>query len=403
MAHQDHRATSSETELTILILCHNEQGSITHCVQSAFGFLERNNIRGEILVVDNASHDDSATYAESAGARVIHEPRQGYGYASNAGIAAAQGDFIIMGDGDGEHDLDNLEPFWAELQRGYDFVIGNRFRTNGPKGSPSSGILRRYVGNPVLSRIGRHFFPSPARDFHCGLRAFRTNSVRALALQSPGMELSSEMIAKAVRMRMRIAEVPVIQQPTFDPNRSSKLRTWRDGWRHLRVLLMFKPRWFFLYPGCLLLTIGAIMETVPIFHRVEAGGHFGAYTMLYGSAAIVAGNQLVILAFFSNMFYAHIGMANNRWGVWLQKVGAPETIFVVGFILAVLGSVGSIWGLFLWDTVGDFLIDARLRVAIPSVTLLIISIQLMSSVWFMAQIASSRYSSPPENAEPIHQ
>lgn len=233
----------SSPDLTILILCRNEEGGIARCVGEAFGFLRRNGIAGEVVVVDNGSSDRSREHALREGARVAHEPKTGYGNAVIGGIAAARGEFIILGDGDGEHDLDALEPFWEKLQEGADFVIGNRCRGNVP---PGSSVLRRRVGNPMLSGLGRLLFQAPVNDFMSGLRAFRADSVRALGLRSPGMEMASEMIVKAWLRGMRFAEAPVFQRPAFDPARSSHLRVWRDGWRHLRLLLALWPRRLFL-------------------------------------------------------------------------------------------------------------------------------------------------------------
>ena len=235
----------SPPDLTILILCRNEEGGIARSVGEAFGFLSRNGISGEVVVVDNGSSDRSREYALRAGARVAHEPRTGYGNAVIGGIKAARGEFIILGDGDGEHDLDALEPFWEKLQEGADFVIGNRYRGNM---RPGSSALRRRVGNPMLSGLGRLLFQAPVNDFLSGLRAFRADSARALGLRSPGMEMASEMIVKACLRGMRFAEAPVFQRPAFDPARSSHLRVWRDGWRHLRLLLTLAPRRLFLSP-----------------------------------------------------------------------------------------------------------------------------------------------------------
>ena len=229
----------SPPDLTVLILCRNEEGSVARCVGEACGFLTRNGIRGEVVVVDNGSSDRSREHALRAGARVVHEPRTGYGNAVIGGISAAKGRFIILGDGDGEHDLDALEPFWEKLQEGADFVIGNRYQG---AMRPGSSVLRRRVGNPMLSGLGRLLFQVPVNDFLSGLRAFRADRARALGLRSPGMEMASEMIVKAGLRGMRFAEVPVFQRSAFDPARSSHVRVWRDGWRHLRLLLTLSPR-----------------------------------------------------------------------------------------------------------------------------------------------------------------
>ncbi len=349
-------------------------------------------------MVDNDSQDQSAAHSAAAGARVVREPHQGYGNAILAGIEAAQGDIIILGDGDGEHDLGALEPLWEKLQDGCDFVFGNRFsgRSNDYPGS----FLRRYVGNPLLSGAGKLFLRAPVGDFHCGLRGFRAASVRALELQSPGMELASEMIAKAIRGNMRIAEVPVMQHRAIDPDRASHLRIWRDGWRHLRLLLLLSPRWLFLYPGALLFVAGVVLMAVPIIHLVEEGGGFGAYTMLFGSVFVVSGGQVVLFSLLASAFYANIGLIDGYWRGVIHRKGVPEALFVGGFALALLGMAGSVWSLFVWAQTGTAAIEARLRVAIPSVALLILGVQLMFSISFLALLVTqtrsrARVKKPP--------
>ncbi len=210
------------TELTILILCRDEEGSIAGCVSEAQEFLRRKAVRGEVLVVDNGSRDRSAALAEAAGARVVGEPRAGYGNAIRAGIAAARGQFIILGDGDGEHDLNALDGFLDKLREGFEFVCGNRFAGGIEPGAMS--LVRRWVGNPLLSQLGRLLFRAPVGDFHCGLRGIRADTAHALALRAPGMECASEMIVKAVARRARIAETPVAQRRAVDPDRRSRLR-----------------------------------------------------------------------------------------------------------------------------------------------------------------------------------
>ena len=382
-------AASSEAgaapDLTIVILCRNEEGAIAHCVGEAREFLDRNAIAGEVLVVDNGSGDRSAERAREAGARVVEEPRAGYGNAINAGIAAARGEWAILGDGDGEHDLGALEPYWERLREGSDFVFGNRFAGDGPGGS---GLLWRYLGNAVLSRVGRVLYGSPVRDFNCGLRGFRTASARGLELRCPGMEAASEMIVKAARRGARIAEAPTRQRPALDPARASHLRVWRDGWRHLRLLLMLSPRWLYFYPGCLLLLAGALALLAPIANPVEQGGRFGSYTMLFGAALLVCGVQLVVFALLAGAFCERIGLPDRR-GAWLLRAGdALEGGLASGFALAALGAAGSVWSLFVWGQTGGPDIELRMRVAIPSITLLICGVQLMFAGFFLALLVT---------------
>ena len=386
--------------LTILILCRDEERSIAHCVGEAREFLDRRAIAGEVVVLDNGSRDGSATRAQAAGARVVVEPRPGYGNAIISGIGAARGRFIILGDGDGEHDLSALEPFWEALQNGSDIVVGNRFA--GDAGPEGMSFLRRYIGNPILSRIGRLLFRAPVRDFQCGLRGLRTDSVRALGLQSPGMECASEMIVKAVRKEMRIAEAPVRQRRALDPNRSSHLRPWRDGWSHLRLLLMLSPRWVFLYPACLMLAAGAFFMAAPVVYPAEQGGWFGAYTMLFGAAGLVCGSQSVVFAFTARIFTDSIGLTDGRWGAWMSNRGVLEKLLVVGSLLVLAGAVTIVGSLFVWaqaETVASVAdIEARQRIGIAGITLVILGVQAMLSGFLLALVSSQRASAPPRTA-----
>ena len=386
--------------LTILILCRDEESSIAHCVGEAREFLHRRAIDGEVLVLDNGSRDGSATLAEAAGARVVVEPRPGYGNAIISGINAARGRFIILGDGDGEHDLSALDPFWGALQEGSDIVVGNRFA--GDAGPEGMSFLRRYVGNPILSRIGRLLFRAPVRDFQCGLRGLRTDSVRALGLQSPGMECASEMIVKAVRKEMRIAEAPVRQRRALDPNRSSHLRPWRDGWSHLRLLLMLSPRWVFLYPACLMLAAGVFFMAAPVVYPVEQGGWFGAYTMLFGAAGLVCGSQSVVFAFTARIFTDSIGLTDGRWGTWMSNRGGPGKASCGWVAVAPRGSSGDCWQSVVWaqaEAVASVVeVEARQRVGTAGITLVILGVQAMLSGFLLALVSSQRASAPPRTA-----
>ena len=373
-------------DLTIVLLCRNEEGSIAHCVIEARGFMERNDIQGEVLVVDNASSDSSAQLARDAGARVVSETNPGYGNAINAGIENARGQLVILGDGDGEHDLSSLEPYYEKLQDGNEFVFGNRF-SDGIK-SNDIPFLWRYVGNAVLTSVGKLLYRSPVNDFNCGLRGFKTDSARALSLRCPGMEAASEMIVKAARKNMRIAEVRTTQRPAIDPDRASHLRVWRDGWRHLRLLLMLSPRGLYLFPGCILLAAGILAMLIPIANPVEAGGRFGSYTMLFGSAFAVCGIQMVFFSFLANAFCENIGLTDGRWTERLQSGRFIEGGIATGLAMVLLGAAGSIWSLFVWAQTGDPAVELRMRVAIPSITLSIWGMQSIFSSFFLALLVT---------------
>ena len=366
--------------LTILILCRDEERSIAQCVKEALGFLERNAICGEVLVLDNDSQDRSAQFAKQAGARVVAEARPGYGNAIIAGIAAARGRFVILGDGDGEHDLSVLEPFWERLQEGYHLVVGNRFVH--PSSVNAMRFLNRYIGAPLLSGIGNLLYRSPIHDFHCGLRGFDITHVRALNLNAPGMEAASEMLIKAVHHNLRITEVPVSQRPAADPLRIPHMRIWRDGWRHLRLLLLFSPRWLFLYPGCLGMMSGLFLLGMPLW----LPSVFGVYSMLFGLGASSCGTQLIGFYIVANLLRGTLGLNGGEWLAWVRRHPVLEISLIVGLTFAFLGLGGALWSLYVWaqawgdrtvvDVVG---IERRLQIAIPSIALLISSIQ---SVFF---------------------
>lgn len=383
--------------LTVLILCRNEESSIAHCVREAREFLDRRAIPGEVLVLDNGSGDRSASLAEAAGARVVAEPRPGYGNAIISGVGAARGHYIILGDGDGEHDLSALDPFWEALQDDCDIVVGNRFAGDAPPEGMS--FLRRYVGNPILSRIGRLLFGAPVRDFQCGLRGLRAESVRALGLQCQGMECASEMIVKAVRKGMRIAQAPVRQRRALDPNRASHLRPWRDGWSHLRLLLMLSPRWVFFYPACLMLAAGTFFMGAPLVLPVDQGGSFGAYTMLLGAAGLICGSQSVVFAFTARIFTDRINLTDGRWAAWMSNRGVLEKLLVAGSLSLLVGVAAIIGSLFVWAqaeavaSVNE--VEARQRIAVAGITLVILGVQAMLSGFLLDLVSSQRASVPP--------
>ena len=243
-------------ELTVVMPCLNEAETVATCVRKAIGFLAESGISGEVLVADNGSTDGSQQLAADAGARVVPISDKGYGNALMGGIVAARGKYVIMGDADDSYDFTNLMPFVNELRKGADLVMGNRFRGGIAPGAMPP--LHKYLGNPVLSFVGRLFFRSKIGDFHCGLRGFSRDSVMALNLQATGMEFASEMVVKATLAGQHVTEVPTTLSKD-GRSRPPHLRSWRDGWRHLRFLLLFSPRWLFFLPGLALLIAGLVI------------------------------------------------------------------------------------------------------------------------------------------------
>src|ERR1700674_6097231 len=281
-------------ELSVVMPCLNEAATVGICVKKAIEALDRHRIRGEVIIADNGSSDGSQQIAREMGARVVNVERRGYGSALQSGIAAAHGQFVLMGDADDTYDFSQLDQFVAKLREGYDLVMGNRFRGKILPGAMPA--LHRYLGNPVLTGLGRLFFKSPVGDFHCGLRAFRKDAIEELGLRTLGMEFASEMVVKATAFGLRITEIPTTLAPDRR-DRAPHLRTWRDGWRHLRFLLLYSPRWLFLYPGMALFVLGAVVGALLLPGPVMIGNvGFDVSTMMFAAMAILIGFQSIVFA-----------------------------------------------------------------------------------------------------------
>lgn len=367
-------------ELTILMPCLNEAETLAACIDQARGFLTRERISGEILIADNGSTDGSTGIAETHGARVVHVPVKGYGAALMGGIRASRSNFVIMGDSDCSYDFDHLEPFVERLRAGYDLVMGNRFLGGIHRGAMP--FLHKYLGNPVLSFLGRLFFAVPVGDFHCGLRGVRRDRILALGLRARGMEYASEMVVRAALGGLAIAEVPTTLSAD-GRSRSPHLRTWRDGWRHLRFLLMLTPRWLFLYPGFLLFGIGAI-ALAAILSGPVAVGHvvLDIHTMLFAGGAMIVGLQMGLLSLFVKTAAAAHGLlpSGDNFRRFVAHFSLERGI-LIGALVAAAGLALAAYSLSLWMNAGFAAIDPRhvMRVAIPSLTLSIMGIDIIFS------------------------
>lgn len=364
-------------DLTILMPCLNEAKTIEACVQAARGFLQRAAIQGEVLVADNGSTDDSVAKANQAGARVVHVASRGYGAALMAGIDAAAGRYVIMGDADGSYDFSRLDAYVERLRSGTELVMGNRFAGGVAPGAMP--FLHRYVGNPALSFLGRLFFRTSIKDFHCGLRGFSRESVQRLGLVSAGMEFASEMVAKAALAGLRIEEVPTTLKPD-GRDRPPHLRTWRDGWRHLRFLLLFCPRWLFLYPGLALLAGGSIG-----FLALQPSLSLRVHSLLYMAGAIVLGMQMVQLAVLTKWLGAVSGIVPEP--AWLARTKPLRTVETGILIGGVLFLSGLVWSLSLaldWGSAGFGAMDPAegMRAVIPAVLLMIVGMQAVAGALF---------------------
>jgi glycosyltransferase involved in cell wall biosynthesis len=389
----------SAKELTILMPCLNEAETIASCVGKAFGFLKRSGIDGEVLVADNGSTDGSQEIARALGARVVAVVQKGYGAALIGGIEVAQGRYIIMGDADDSYDFSRLERFVEELREGVDVVMGNRF--TGGITAGAMPFLHRYVGNPVLSFLGRLLFNSKVRDFHCGLRGFNADRVRSLRLITTGMEFASEMVVRATLAGYHIEEVPTTLAPD-GRTRRPHLHTWRDGWRHLRFLLIYSPTWLFLYPGLALILVGLIGATMLLPGKVMIAPDVGldVHTFLVAAMCILLGLQSVTFAIIARRYATRSGLIppSPRYGDVLEWM-TLERMLLIGLVLAIFGLGGFAWSLSVWARAGFGPLEYPLvmRIMIASMTAIAAAIQLALSA-FLASILDIKLDRPSGQA-----
>jgi len=372
-------------ELTIVMPCLNEAETLKVCIDKAMKYLNDNNISGEVVIGDNGSTDGSQDIARSCGARIVDIPRKGYGSALMGAIQAAKGKYVIMGDSDDSYDFSNLNAYLEKLREGFDLVMGNRFKGGIAKGAMP--FLHYYLGNPVLSFIGKLFFGGGVNDFHCGLRGFRQDIVTVLNLQTTGMEFASEMVVKAQINKLKIVEVPTTLS-VDGRTRPPHLRTWRDGWRHLRFLLLYSPKWLFLIPGLTLMIIGLIL-----FALIQQGPvqlmniHFDTNTLLYAGAFVVIGFQAVNFAVFTRIYAIQQGfLPKNSTLDKLYNFLSLEAGLIVGVLITLAGLGGSIYSLYLWDLqdFGQLNYSSILRVVIPSVFAIMMGLQTIFSSFFLS-------------------
>ncbi|WP_236896190.1 glycosyltransferase family 2 protein [Devosia sp. SL43] len=374
-------------ELTILMPCLNEAETLAACIAKARSYLDRSGISGEILIADNGSDDGSQDIATANGARVVPISQRGYGAALAGGIAAARGRYIIMGDADDSYDFSKLDAFVAALREGADLVMGNRFAGGVAPGAMP--WLHRYIGNPVLSFVGRLFFKTPIRDFHCGLRGFSTEAIRALQLRTTGMEFASEMVVKATLAQLDVREVST----TLDKDGRSRpphLRSFRDGWRHLRFLLLFSPRWLFLYPGIALLWVGLVVGAILLPGPVRYGRvSFDVHTFLVAALCIIVGLQSISFAVIGRRFASRYGFI-PRSGSYdrLLEALTLERVLAVAILLMLAGFASLVWGLSEWAErdFGPLNLTSTMRAVIVAMTAMVCGFQLMMSGFMSSMI-----------------
>jgi glycosyltransferase involved in cell wall biosynthesis len=381
----------TQPELTILMPCLNESKTITTCIHKARAFIQKHHINGEVLVADNGSTDGSSQIAKKAGARVVSVEKRGYGACLLGGIHAAKSNYIIMGDSDESYDFSRLMPFLEKLRAGYDLVIGDRFKGGIQPGAMPP--LHRHLGNPVLSWLGRLFFHSPVKDFHCGLRGFDRQAILNLDLQTTGMEFASEMVVKATLAGLKIVEVPVkLFQDGRD--RPPHLQSWQDGWRHLRFLLLYSPRWLFLYPGITAISLGlagcAWLLPGP---RMIGNVVFDINSLFIFAGLILVGYQMVNFAVITRVFgsYSRL-LPPNDLLMRALDIATLERSIVAGLLLAILGLAGSAVAVNYWKSrsFGDLDPSVSFRMVIPGMTLLLLGTQTILSSFLISILRLQR-------------
>ncbi len=375
---------NSEIELSIVMPCLNEAETLATCIRKANRYLADSGVIGEVVIADNGSTDGSQDIARAEGAVVANIPRRGYGAALLGGIEAAQGKFIIMGDADDSYDFTRLDPFVKELRGGADLVMGNRFKGGIAKGAMP--FLHKYLGNPVLSWLGRLFFRIPIGDFHCGLRGFDRNRIRALGLRTTGMEFASEMVVRAALTGYRIEEVPTTLQPD-GRSRAPHLRTWRDGWRHLTFLLMYSPRWLFFYPGLALLLIGIVAGSALLPSALKIGGiSFDIHSFIVTCFLLIVGMQAISFAAISRKFgTAHGLMPASRISSFLDAL-TLERILIFAAVIFSWGMYGLLDCVLQWAAVdfGPLSYSSIIRKLILSMTAIAVGVQLAFSAFLLS-------------------
>ncbi len=372
----------SDIEVSVVMPCLNEEKTLAICIQKAQKSMADMGVVGEVVIADNGSTDGSQDIARSEGARVVDVEAKGYGSALRGGIEAAYGTYVIMGDSDDSYDFTNLRPFIEQLREGYDLVMGNRFRGGIAPGAMPP--LHKYLGNPVLTFIGRVLFNTPSKDFHCGLRGFSKEAYARMDVRTTGMEFASEIVVKASLFDMKITEVATTLQPD-GRDRAPHLRSWRDGWRHLRFLLMFSPRWLFVYPGALMAMVGVIVAMFLLFT-----GSPRMNSLILSMALIIMGLQSLSFAAIVRTFAVHEGLLPAKEGYRkLQTFMSLEKGVFGGLFILIGGVIGILYSIYQWSTTGFDTFPGGLTdsVVLPSAFALVIGIQLIFNAFVLSVIS----------------
>jgi glycosyltransferase involved in cell wall biosynthesis len=390
-AKQTGQAPPTAVEVSIIMPCLNEAETLAKCIAHAQGAVAKGGFSAEIIVADNGSTDGSQHIAGELGARVVDVSRKGYGSALIGGIDAARGRFVVMGDADDSYDFEAIGSLIDKLREGYDLVVGNRFLGGIlPGAMPWS---HRWVGNPVLTLISRVFFHAPVGDTHCGLRGFTKDAYDRMHLRATGMEFASEMVIKASLKGMRITEVAVALRPD-GRSRPPHLRTWRDGWRHLRFMLLFSPRWLFLYPGLALFAVGVGLSALLVPGPLRIGSvRLDIHTLLVAGFLALLGYQLVLFAVFTKIFAIRAGFHPPHPA--LERLSRYVTLEVglgAGVLMVLVGVIALVLAVASWGAVGFGNLDPSLtmREVIPAVVLLALGTQTVFASFFISILSIDR-------------
>ena len=369
--------------VSVVIPCLNEEENIEACVTQALDAMRVAGIVGEVVVADNDSEDRSAELAAATGARVVHEPRRGYGSAYLAGFAAARGKYIVMGDADLTYDFNEIPRFVAELDNGAELVMGDRMGNIQPGAMP---WLHRYVGNPVLSGILNGFFKTGISDAHCGMRALRRDVLPRLDLRTTGMEFASEMVIRAGKEKLRIAEFPIDYHPRGG---ESKLNTWRDGWRHLRFLLVHSPNHLFVLPGAIVSALGVLIALISVSGIEVFGRQWQLHTTVGGSMLMIVGVQVVALGLCAHAYGAYFMGEKDAWFDRMRARYRLEHGLMVGAAIITIGVVTGAVILGIWVSSGFGSLSEE-RLAIVAATLVVIGLQTVFSSFLLSILGLRR-------------
>lgn len=381
-------SSRNEIEVSAVMPCLNEEETLGICIEKAMSAMNAAGIQGEVVVSDNGSTDRSVEVAKSLGARVVHQPLKGYGYALRKGFEETRGQYIIMGDSDDSYDWTEIPRFVEKLREGNELVMGTRL-----KGKIEPGAmpwLHRYVGNPVLSWVLRFLFGSKISDAHCGLRAFSKNAVQRMDLRTGGMELASEIAIKAAMLGLKTSELPITLHPD-GRSRPPHLNTLRDGWRHLRFMLLFSPDYLFLWPGFILLFLGIVLFILLLPGPLWIGQvRFDVHSLVLGMLMVVLGTQVIALGLFAKVFsYAERFASRNTFLVRMGRRLSMEAPLIVGLLVALAGFIGDLIVFINWAKTG-FGFFQQMRLAILGSTLLIVGVQIVFSGIFLSMLGVSR-------------